>query len=62
MSVIRQDTELADFVNELESKVLVLMAENKTIKKKLKKIESIAKKHGVNVETQEVETDACIIV
>jgi hypothetical protein len=62
MSVIRQDTELADFVNELESKVLVLMAENKTIKKKLKKIELIAKKHGVNVETQEVETDACIIV
>tara|TARA_Y100000389_G_scaffold198292_1_gene234523 strand:- start:10489 stop:10677 length:189 start_codon:yes stop_codon:yes gene_type:complete len=62
MSVIRQDTELADFVNELESKVLVLMAENKTIKKKLKKIEAIAKKHGVNVETQEVETDACIIV
>ena len=62
MSVIRQDTELADFVNELESKVLVLMAENKSIKKKLKKIESIAKKHGVNVETQEVETDACIIV
>ena len=62
MSVIRQDTELADFVNELESKVLVLMAENKTIKKKLKKIELIAKKQGVNVETQEVETDACIIV
>lgn len=62
MSVIRQDTELADFVNELESKVLVLMAENKSIKKKLKKIELIAKKHGVNVETQEVETDACIIV
>ncbi len=62
MSVIRQDTELIDFVNELESKVLVLMEENKTIKRKLKKIETIAKKHGVNVETQEVEADACIIV
>tara|TARA_B110000008_G_C16812437_1_gene501295 strand:+ start:457 stop:651 length:195 start_codon:yes stop_codon:yes gene_type:complete len=64
MSVVRQDPDLADHFNTLEAKVLQLVEENKLIKKRLKKIESAAKKHGVSFDNSEAvsESDACIIV
>ena len=62
MSVIRQDNELIDFCNELESKVLVLIEENKTLKRRVKILEKAAEKHGVFIKKPEEETDTCIIV
>lgn len=65
MSVVRNDfdaDELLQFVNELESKVLLLMEENKGLKRRVRVLEIAAKKHGVQVGNHEVDKDACIIV
>lgn len=62
MSVVRQDDEMMIFVNELESKVLVLIEEVKKINRRVKVLELAAKKHGVDVNSQEVDKDVCIIV
>jgi len=62
MSVVRNDPDLETFVNELESKVLFLIEENKTLHRRIKVLEVAAKKHGVAVGNHEVEADTCIIV
>jgi|TARA_B110000008_G_scaffold268414_1_gene296521 cell division septum initiation protein DivIVA len=65
MSVVKQDfdsDELLKFVNELESKVLILIDQNKTLQRRIKVLEIAAKKHGVVVGNHEVDKDACIIV
>ncbi len=62
MSVVRQDPDLINFVNELESKVLHLIEENKTLHRRLKVLEIAAKKHGIEVGNHEVDKDTCIIV
>lgn len=64
MSVVRQDPDLVDRFNTLEGKVLQLVEENKAIKKRLRHIETLAKKHGINIDNSAdvSESDACIIV
>jgi hypothetical protein len=62
MSVVRQDPELVVFCNELEAKVLILIEENKKLKRRVKVLEKAAEKHGVFVGKPEEETDTCIIV
>lgn len=62
MSVVRQDDEMLTFVNELESKVLVLIEEHKKLNRRVKVLELAAKKHGVDVNSQEPDKDVCIIV
>lgn len=61
MSVVRQDPDLVDFVNILESKIFVLIEENKDLKKRVSVLEKAAKKHGVEISSESVTTDTCII-
>lgn len=60
MSVVRQDPDLETFVNELESKVLLLLEHNKNLERRVRVLETAAKKHGVKV-GGEVDKDACMI-
>lgn len=62
MSVVRQDDEMLSFVNELESKVLILLEEHKKLNRRVKVLEIAAKNHGVDVNSQEPDKDVCIIV
>ena len=62
MSVIRQDDELMIFVNELESKVLILAELNKKLTRRVKVLETAAKKHGIDVNSHDPDKDVCIIV
>lgn len=60
MSVVRQDPDLETFVNELESKVLLLLEHNKNLERRVKVLEKAAKKHGVEV-GGEIDKDTCVI-
>ena len=62
MSVIRQDDELMIFVNELEAKVLILIEENKKLNRRVRVLETAAKKYGVDVNSQDPDKDVCTIV
>jgi hypothetical protein len=62
MSVIRQDDEMMMFVNELESKVLILIEHNKQLNRRVKVLESAAKKYGVDVNSPDPDKDVCTIV
>ena len=61
MSVINDNTDVMKEFNELESKVFVLIELVKTLERKVKAIESIAKKQGIELETETVDADTCII-
>jgi hypothetical protein len=65
MSVVRNDfdaDELIIFVNQLESKIFLLIEENKLLTRRVRVLEVAAKKHGVQVGNHEVDKDTCIIV
>ena len=62
MSVIRQDDDMMIFVNELEAKVLILMEQNKKLTRRVKVLETAAKKYGVDVNSPDPDKDVCIIV
>ena len=62
MSVVRQDPDLIDAFNELESKVFCLIEEKKQLHKRLLVLEKAAKEHGVKVGNHEATGDTCIIV
>ena len=63
MSVVRQDPDLQDAFNELEAKVLVIQEEHKKLRRRVTVLEKLAKKHGLNPESEsKVELDTCIIV
>lgn len=63
MSVVRQDPDLHDAFNELEAKVLLIQEEHKKLRRRVIVLEKLAKKHGLNPESEsKVELDTCIIV
>ena len=61
MSVVRQDPDLIEFVNKLECQVFLLIEENKELKKRVAVLEKAAKRHGVEISSESVTTDTCII-
>ena len=62
MSVISDHTDdLINEFNELESKVFVLIEMVKGMEKRIKTIEHMAKKHGIDLEKEQVEADTCTI-
>jgi hypothetical protein len=61
MSVVRQDPDLIEFVNKLECQVFLLIEENKELKKRVTVLEKAAKRHGVEISSESVTTDTCII-
>ncbi len=64
MSVVRQDPDLQDAFNELESKVLILQEELKKVRRRVVVLENLAKKHGIapDENNDKVELDACVIM
>jgi hypothetical protein len=61
MSVVRQDPDLIEFVNKLECQIFLLIEENKELKKRVTVLEKAAKRHGVEISSESVTTDTCII-
>lgn len=62
MSVMNDHSdELIKEFNELESKVLILIENMQTMDKRIKVLEQIARKHGINVKEEKVEADTCTI-
>jgi hypothetical protein len=62
MSVMNDHSdELIKEFNELESKVMILIENMQTMDKRIKALEQIARKHGINVKEEKVEADTCTI-
>ena len=61
MSVVRQDPDLIEFVNKLECQVFLLIEENKELKKRVTVLEKAAQKYGVEINSDSVNADTCII-
>ena len=62
MSVINDHSEelIIEF-NQLESKVLILIENMQIMNRRLKALEQVAKKHGIEVDKEPVEADTCTI-
>jgi len=62
MSVINDHTDdLIKEFNELESKVFILIELVQGLEKRVKAIETVAKKQGIHLENETVEADTCTI-
>lgn len=62
MSVMNDHSdELITEFNQLESKVLILIENMQIMDKRIKALEQIARKHGINVKEENVEADTCTI-
>lgn len=63
MSVLNDDKydDLLTAVNQMESKVMILIENMQTMNQRIKQLETIAKKHGHKVKDDLVEADQCTI-
>ena len=62
MSVMNDHSdELIVEFNQLESKVLILIENMQLMNKRIKALEQLAKKHGIEVDKEPVEADHCTI-